>query len=186
MAADKSQIRQWPFAGVSWCAPRPVVKPVSAVATMLAGIPCKLAWRSSSLATTTTSSFSLFGAARCVRRPWPPQPALHVLPAPLRVLLCCVHVRMLGAGACPCHNLAEMHAHCAYCLSSLGAQAAFDKGHYRVRAFGGVFDSAVVKEAQTLASCVLCWCLDGTCCTVYHYSIMARVNVSLDRICVSC
>ena len=50
MAADKSQIREWPFAGVSWCAARPVVKPVSDVgqavlgATMLACTPCEQAW----------------------------------------------------------------------------------------------------------------------------------------------
>ena len=43
-----------------------------------------------------------------------------------------------------------MLAHCAVCVRSrLGAQAAFDKGHYRVHTFGGIFNSAVVKEAKT-------------------------------------
>ena len=140
---------------------------------MQACILCKLAWLSLSLATTTTSSIS----ARCAQRPRPSQPALHLLPR----YMCrsaAYMMRMLGLALDPCLHMCSL---CILRACSLGAQAEFDKGHSRVRAFGGVFASAVVKEVQTLVCVVVgpdltpvqCTCVDR-----YHSTYMSSRNPS--------
>ena len=74
------------------------------------------------------------------------------------------------AASLPCPWPPSCHL-AAVCARYRRTQAAFDKGNSRVRAFGGVFASAVVKEVQTLVCVVVgpdrgpdtCTCVWTTC-----------------------
>ena len=88
--------------------------PHRSCAPMQACILCKLAWRSLSLATTTTSSICSSRAARCAQRPRPLQPALHLLPRYMCRSAAIHTVSMLGLALDPC-----LHACSLCCLRAL-------------------------------------------------------------------